>query len=325
MANIISRGFSKYHEVLSSDGVSSTISGNLNKLWRAKIQLDRQVRPSVQGTSRQPQIDHSPKNNGVYDYQISNSDKNTFVAPKKSYSTTTNKKNRESSNDWRKDRQWVVVAGDHDPLITSKDRDLDRLKTRSDLGRDLRKANAIQIINFSANPIQYIQLQTIPSEIQHTDETSWAVINSMGRNVPMYHYTGSETSITFSVSWFSKDRDNPDDVLTKCRLLEAWTKADGYVKAPPILQIRWGSADVFKDQFFILAKADYKLSNWRVASNKYDSKTKRFINVGKQPGLQPSTATQELTFKRVSLTNLSYSDIVSPELLKITKGINKDE
>lgn len=326
MANIIGKSagkvFNKYHEALSGDTVSSTVSGPLNKLWRAKILLDRQVRPVIQGTSKRSQKDNRPKrNSSEYSTQPSEGTNNTFVADKKSFSTNINEAIRTLNNDKRRSLQRMWVLGDSAPLVTSPDRDLTKADTRRELGRKLRADNAIQIINFSANPIQYIQLQTIPSEIQHVDETAWAVINSMGRNVPMYHYTGSETSVTFSVSWYSDDRDNPDDVLTKCRLLEAWTKADGYVKAPPILQIRWGSADVFKDQFFILAKADYRLSNWRVASNRYDPQTKRFIPVGKQPGLQPSTATQELTFKRVSLTNLRYSDIISPELLKITKGI----
>ena len=318
----VGKGFSKYHEVLSKEGLSSTITGPLNKLWRAKIQFDRVVRPITQGTSTHIQEDIHPKENpAVYTTQPSSGTNNTFQADRKSSSTILNKVTRTSNNNARRSYQNRWVLRDSGPLFTTRDRDLTKVGTRSDLGSKLRADNVIQIINFSANTIRYIQLQTIPSEIQHVDETAWAVINSMGRNVPMYHYTGSETSVTFSVSWYSDDRNNPDDVLTKCRLLEAWTKADGYVKAPPILQIRWGSADVFKDQFFILTKADYRLANWRVSSNRYDSKTKKFIPVGKQPGLQPSTATQELTFKRVSLTNLRYSDIISPELLKITQGI----
>ena len=38
-------------------------------------------------------------------------------------------------------------------------------------------------------------------------------------------------------------------------------------------------------------------------------------------GLTPSTATQELIFKRVSSHNLSYQDFVTDEELKKTKGI----
>lgn len=314
-----------YNDILANENVSEVISGPLNKLWRAKILLDRITKPISRVTTVQPTKSVDPKRNSVkYGQQfksIEGSDKNDFVAAKKSRSTVVNIVNRNTARLNRITHQGMWVLGDSDPLVTSWSQDTERNTKRSILAEKLRKDNSIQIINFSSNPLQYIELQTIPTEVQHTSENTWAVINSMGRNLPMYHYTGSETSLTFNISWYSDDRNNPDDVITKCRLLEAWSKADGYVKAPPILQIRWGSADVFKDQFFILVKADYKLSNWRVSARKYDKNTKKFVEVGKQPGLQPSVATQELLFKRVSLTNLRHSEIVSTEMLKLTKGI----
>ena len=314
-----------YNDILANENVSEVISGPLNKLWRAKILLDRVTKPLARVTTSQSTKSFDPKRNSVkYGRQfksLEGSSNNDLIAAKKSRSTVVNILNRNSARLNRTAHQGMWVLGDSDPLVTSWSQDSEKHNNRSILGNQLRKDNSIQIINFSSEKLQYIELQTIPTELQHTSENTWAVINSMGRNLPMYHYTGSETSITFSISWYSDDRNNPDDVLTKCRLLEAWSKADGYVKAPPILQIRWGSADVFKDQFFILVKADYKLSNWRVASRAYDKNTKKLKEVGKQPGLQPSVATQELIFKRVSLTNLRHSEIVSMEMLKLTKGI----
>ena len=312
-----------YNDILANETVSEVVSGPLNKLWRAKILLDRAVRPVQQGSKSQPIRSHDPlKNDIMFGFQRKEEYiHNTFSAYKKSSSVVTNEEIRKASDSYRDKKRKMWVLGDSAPMITSELQDTSRQSNRALLSEQIRKDNAIQIINFSADPIQYIQLQTIPTEVQHSSENTWAAINSMGRNVPMYHYTGSETSVSFSISWYSEDKNNPDDVLVKCRLLEAWTKADGYVKAPPVLQIRWGSADVFKDQFFILTKADYRLSNWRASSRSYDVNTKEFIQVGKQPGLQPSVATQELVFKRVSLTNLRHSEIVSPELLRLTNGI----
>ena len=312
-----------YTDTLAKESVGRVISGPLNKLWRAKILLDRVVRPIQQGTKSQPIRSHDPlKNNPWFGSQIKEHySHNGFSADKKSGSVVINEVERKLNYGISDLKRKMWVLGDSDPMTTSKFQDTSRKSTRESLAEQIRKDNTIQIINFSADPIQYIQLQTIPTEVQHSSENTWAAINSMGRNVPMYHYTGSETSVSFSISWYSEDKNNPDDVLVKCRLLEAWTKADGYVKAPPVLQIRWGSADVFKDQFFILVKADYKLSNWRASSISYDKNAQKFTKVGKQPGLQPSVATQELVFKRVSLTNLRHSEIVSPELLKLTNGI----
>lgn len=68
----------------------------------------------------------------------------------------------------------------------------------------------------------------------------------MGRNTPMYHYTGSEDIVQFNVSWYCDDPDNPAEVLTKCRLLESWSKSNAYQAAPPILQIQWGNSDTLK-------------------------------------------------------------------------------
>lgn len=312
-----------YNDILANETVSEVVSGPLNKLWRAKILLDRAVRPVQQGSKSQPIRSLDPlKNDILFGSQRKEVyTHSSFNADKKSSSVVANKSVREFEYGFQDLKRKMWVLGDSEPMITSTFQDKSRQHNRELLSEQIRKDNAIQIINFSADPIQYIQLQTIPTEVQHSSENTWAAINSMGRNVPMYHYTGSETSISFSISWYSEDKLNPDDVLIKCRLLEAWTKADGYVKAPPVLQIRWGSADVFKDQFFILVKADYKLSNWRASSRSYDKNTKKFIRVGVQPGLQPSVATQELVFKRVSLTNLRHSEIVSPELLRLTNGI----
>ena len=323
IGHAVGKAIRKYNDVLAKDTVREVISGPLNKLWRAKILLDRAVRPVIQGSKAQPIRSHDPKKNNILfgSQRKEEHTHNSFSADKKSSSVVVNESVRGLNVGLRDIRRKMWVLGDSAPMITSKFQDTLKQSNRALLSKQIHKDNAIQIINFSADPLQYIQLQTVPTEVQHSSENTWAAINSMGRNVPMYHYTGSETSVSFSISWYSEDRDNPDDVLVKCRLLEAWTKADGYVKAPPVLQIRWGSADVFKDQFFILVKADYRLSNWRASSRYYDKNTKQFIPAGKQPGLQPSVATQELVFKRVSLTNLRYSEIVSPELIKLTKGI----
>jgi hypothetical protein len=183
---------------------------------------------------------------------------------------------------------------------------------------DVIYQNEVRIYNMTVNPTQYITLQNRPPELDFRGETTWATIKSMGRNTPMYHYTGSEDIIQFNVSWFCNDPDNPKEVITKCRLLEMWTKANSYQASPPILKIEWGSSGIFDNHQYILTSATYTLNNFRNASRTRVAGKSCTIEDLK---LLPAAATQELIFKRVSAYNLSYQDIVTEEDLKNTKGI----
>ena len=84
--------------------------------------------------------------------------------------------------------------------------------------------------------------------------------------------------------------------------------------------IQWGNSGIFINHKYILTSATYSLSNFRNAYRKRDSKGKPSQEIVSL-GLTPSTATQELIFKRVSSHNLSYQDFVTDEDLKKTKGI----
>ena len=170
-----------------------------------------------------------------------------------------------------------------------------------------------------------MELQTYPEKVSFQGESTWAVINSMGRNTPMYHFTGAESIIQLNISWYCDDPANPADVIAKCKLLEAWSKGNGYISAPPILKLNWGDSELFKDELFILTAATYELSNWRGSVKQYDRKTKELVlpTGYVDTNLLPAMATQELIFRRVSATNLTHGDIISQELLNKTKGINK--
>lgn len=188
---------------------------------------------------------------------------------------------------------------------------------------DIKTGNKVIIYNLSISPYQYIVLQNRPVEIENQSQTYWAEIKSMGRNTPMYHYLGGEDEIHFNTSWFVDDPEHPEEVLVKCRLLESWTKSNGYSFAPPLLMIQWGNSDLFKDQLFILTSATYVLSNFSAKCfglNDTPANTAEangdvppeLIDYGKviDGGLLPRNATQELIFKRVSGHNLTSQDYV---------------
>jgi len=287
-----------YNKVFSSnDTVTSIETGYGNKLWRAAILLHRV-------THKQPLPGES---SNVVTSNKKLGDTNTFegkVLPK--YESKRSELNRKDAQ--RKSPTVSVVEISQLPSI-----------------QWVKKENQVIIYNISISPAQYIVLQNRPTSIDFRGDTSWASIKSMGRNTPLYHYTGAEDTVQFNISWYCDDPQHPDEVINKCRLLESWSKADGYSKSPPVLRIQFGNDQndhLFKDQFFILKSATYTLKNFnslyttdgrRVDSNK---------NVTYRNGkLYPMVATQELVFNRVSDHNITYKDIIPVERLNYTRGI----
>ena len=179
--------------------------------------------------------------------------------------------------------------------------------------------NNIIIINDNISPPVSIVIQNRPNEISVDTQTSWVAVKSMGRNNPFMVYTGGEDTISFDVSWYSSDPNNREDILTKCRLLESWSKANGYRQSPPTLKISWGSSGIFDNDLFILYSASYKLNNFQdrysgssIDTDEFSRSVTRTINLG----LLPSIATQSLVFKKVTGKNLTHNDICSPEKLQ---------
>lgn len=309
------------NDFTSIDEVTDITTSELNKLWRAKILLDRVTRPaktggkaSVTPEAKLHKSNIRPDRGLNQKTSITESSMRVDVNQKAREAEVSKKDNERSKS--------IVFVEDKTPL---SEREV-KYTTRSNEALNKKK---IQIFNISSNPITYLELQTYPEKVSFQGESSWAVINSMGRNTPMYHFTGAETIIQMNISWFCDDPTNPADVIAKCKLLEAWSKGNGYISAPPILKLNWGDSELFKDELFILTAATYELSNWRGSVKQYDKKSKKLVlpNIKGSnyvdTNLLPAMATQELIFRRVSAHNLTHNDIITQELIKKTKGINK--
>lgn len=306
------------NDFTSLDQVTDITTSELNKLWRAKILLDRATRPAKTGgkASITPEA-KLHKNNIRADRGVN--PKTGII--ESSIRVDVNKAAREveeQQKELQRKETTVSFVEDNTPLEERK------IKYDKRNHESLTKKR-IQIYNISSDPITYLELQTYPEKVSFQGESTWAVINSMGRNTPMYHFTGAESIIQLNISWYCDDPANPADVLAKCKLLEAWSKGNGYISAPPILKLNWGDSELFKDELFILTAATYELSNWRGSVKQYDRKTKELVlpKGYVDTNLLPAMATQELIFRRVSATNLTHGDIISQELLNKTKGINK--
>lgn len=306
------------NDFTSLDQVADITTSELNKLWRAKILLDRATRPAKTGgkASITPEA-KLHKNNIRADRGVN--PKTGII--ESSIRVDVNKAAREveeQQKELQRKETTVYFVEDNTPLEERK------IKYDKRNNESLTKKR-IQIYNISSDPITYLELQTYPEKVSFQGESTWAVINSMGRNTPMYHFTGAESIIQLNISWYCDDPANPADVIAKCKLLEAWSKGNGYISAPPILKLNWGDSELFKDELFILTAATYELSNWRGSVKQYDRKTKELVlpKGYVDTNLLPAMATQELIFRRVSATNLTHGDIISQELLNKTKGINK--
>lgn len=267
------------------------MTGNLNKAWRAQILINRRRQSTLQDTSTDTSTDPASEHK--------------FIAKREDRAT----------------KRKIVEFNSTNLNLEAKAQESIDKRSRLYSGK---KPNKVIIYNLSKSPYQYIELQVRPKSLDFKGETTWASVKSMGRNTPMYHYTGAEDTLQFNTSWYRTDSDNLDEVVNKCRLLEAWSKADGYRAAPPVLMIQWGDDEqdsLFKDHYYILISATYTLRDFNDTSRVWDSGNNRLGNVLVDGKLYPLAATQELIFKRVSSTNIGYNDILPEAKMNRTRGI----
>lgn len=139
------------------------------------------------------------------------------------------------------------------------------------------------------NNVESLRIQAVPLELEIDPSPNWAVIPSLGRNNPFYHYTGGEDTLQFQLDWYSVDAQR-SDVISKCRWVQSLCKADGYNNEPPRILLIFG--DVFKMTTWIIENAPYKLSLF-----------------DKSTHMRPRQAYQDLTLKKVTDHNTSIDDV----------------
>jgi hypothetical protein len=139
--------------------------------------------------------------------------------------------------------------------------------------------------------LERLHFQSIPREINVDSSSTWVAIESVGRNNPFYHFTGSEDIIQFTLSWFCDD-ESRQDVIKKCKWLEALTKNDGYDVAPHPVKLVFG--DLFKASTFIVHKAKYQLANFN-----------------REYKMMPMLAFQEVELRKITSVNTKRDRILN--------------
>jgi len=148
-----------------------------------------------------------------------------------------------------------------------------------------------------------IKLPYIPKELNYNSDSNYAVIKPIGRNTSRYHFVGSEDKIEFEIDWHSTDPSRLD-VISKCRMIEALSKSDGYDAPPHRVLLQWGSNSVlFQDHIFVVLNAPYRLVQFNKAQVNQGS------GVIERTDMLPVQAYQKVTLARISSTNLTKNDI----------------
>lgn len=299
-------------EVLNLSNIVTTnnIAGPLltspvtTSLWRLRILLNR-------GTSAMPKATGDRKTNKA-------ADATNYHIPKEGSYSTNMIKDPWTSNKVAAD---AIDMGHREYLEGNAQ---SSVKDHSVIKRPAPR-NDILIINTNTSPATTIVIQNRPNELSVEPVPTWGEIKSMGRNNPFMIYGGSVDTIQFEVSWYATDEQFRDDVVNKCKLLESWTKADGYTASPPNLKIVWGDSGLYDDAIWVLTGASYRLANFQDYAFIPDPNEPNARQLGKGEfqnlKLNPNTATQTLTFKRVTIQNLTHEDIISSSKLERTPGV----
>lgn len=140
-----------------------------------------------------------------------------------------------------------------------------------------------------------LKLPFVPRELKYTPESKWKAIASMGRNSPLYHYTGAEDTLEFEIDWFANKEDRTD-VLKACKWVEALSKNDAYNNPPPLVILHWNEV-MFSDEEFSL---------WIVHAAPY-----RLLDFQAHKKMLPQQAYQQVTLKRATASNMPGNKILS--------------
>jgi len=294
--SIRGKTFKAINDVLDTEVAQTVATSHANKLWVAKILINR-------ATSKQERDNNIGRNNDTG--TVANSGKGI-----ESKESTIILDSRGKGINYAKANPSYKAYKDRESLIEYT-----------------VNTNKVYIVNISAIPYVKLELQNRPNEIQVNPISNWSDVNSMGRNIPFAIYTGGNSSFSIDISWFSNQPNVPNDVLAKCKLLESWSKADGYKSSPPLLKIVWGGSKIFDNHLYILKSATYRLSNFNSVSvtPNYGGKdgNEKISNSYRNQLLYPSMATQSLVFQQVVTNNTRHIDIIPEDLLSGVIGISK--
>jgi len=147
--------------------------------------------------------------------------------------------------------------------------------------------------------LEQVSIMFVPNELEWESVSNWAVIPTIGRNNPFYHYTSGEDTLSFELDWYANDESRVQ-AINACTKIKSWARNNGFSRRPPRIQLIWGN--LFQNHVFIIQESGYRLSNFQ-----------------RPKGMMPAQAYQTIVLKKVTPVNESTATIdeqfsVAPQL-----------
>lgn len=137
-----------------------------------------------------------------------------------------------------------------------------------------------------------IELPFMPTGMEFKPESNWVNISAFGRNSPPLQYLGGQDTLTFDIDWYSTKGDY-SGIFALCKKVESYSKADGYKKQPPVINLL-GVVGI-EDTDFVITSAPYSV--------------KQFTGVANDSKVVPLHIIQTITLQKVSVYNPTWEDI----------------
>ena len=138
--------------------------------------------------------------------------------------------------------------------------------------------------------LERLEIQFLPKEIQFGRKIDYGEVVVVGRNNPLYHFSGGSNEFTIELDFLAYT-ESREDVIQRCKWLEALTSNDGFSKPPEKVKVTFGK--LFKPtEVFIITNFTYKLSGFK-----------------SQYGYLPTQAIATVTFSLDPEENRKHSDI----------------
>ena len=142
------------------------------------------------------------------------------------------------------------------------------------------------------DPDEYdtVDFQYVPDNLSFNRRIDMQEVKPILRNIPKYHYSGGSTTLKFRLDFFANN-ESRQDVIDRCRQIEALGYSDGYDKPKQQIQLVWGT--LFRNEI------------WEVLDVKYD-----LLDFKPDADFMPQQAFVDITLGLSSSINLKWSDIL---------------
>lgn len=138
--------------------------------------------------------------------------------------------------------------------------------------------------------LERLEIQFLPKEIQFGRKVDYGEVVIVGRNNPLYHFSGGSNQFTLELDFLAMT-ESREDVIERCKWLESLTANDGFTKPPEKVKVTFGN--LFKPhEVWIITAFSYKLSGFKSAY-----------------GYLPTQAIANVTFSLDPEANLTHDDI----------------